>query len=70
MAKTKVFIVDNEYRADYKVFFVDSQYREQNAQIIANGELVDNEHRADVKVFIVDNEYRANIKIMHKNFAK
>ena len=68
IAKAKVFIVDQEYKAKYKVFFVDQPYKEKNAQLISPGELVKQEHQADVKVFIVGQEYKADIKIMRKNF--
>jgi hypothetical protein len=70
MARAKVFIVNQEYKANYKVFFVDQPYKEKNAQIIAGGELVDQDYKADVKVFIVDQDYRADLKIMRKNFPR
>ena len=66
----KVFIVDQDYKADYKVFFVDQNFNEVNAQIITGGELVSQEYQADVKVFIVKQDYQATIKITHKNFPK
>lgn len=68
MAKAKVFIVSQEYKAKYKVFFVDQSYKEKNADTIKGGELVKQEYLADVKVFIVSQEYKADIKIMRKNF--
>ena len=68
-AKAKIFIVDQEYKADRKVYFVDQTYKQKNAQIISPGELVQ-EYKADTKVFIVDQEYKADIKIMRKNFPK
>jgi len=66
----KVFIVDNEYRADRKVFFVDNDYQQRNHQLIMGGTLVKNEYEADMKVFIMDNEYRADILITRRNFPK
>ena len=66
----KVFIVDRDYKADYKVFFVERDYQEQNASIIAGGQLVDRDYKADVKVYIVDRDYKANIKITHAHFPK
>ena len=68
--KAKIFVVDQEYRADRKVYFVDQAYQEKNAVLISPGELVRQEYQADTKVFIVDQEYRADIKIMRKNFPK
>jgi hypothetical protein len=68
MAKAKVFIVPQEYKAKYKVFFVDQSYKEKNADIIKGGVLVKHEYQADVKVCIVNQENKADIKIMHKNF--
>jgi hypothetical protein len=70
MAKAKVFIVNQEYKADYKVLLTDQSYKEKNAQIIAGGQLVNQEYQADAKVFIVDQEYKADIIIMRKNFPK
>lgn len=64
----KVYIVNQEYKANYKVYFVDQQYKEKNADIIKGCTLVNQEYQADVKVFIVSQEYRADIKIMRKNF--
>ncbi len=69
-AKAKVYIVNQEYKADYKVYFVDQSYKEKNIQLISPGELVNQEYKADVKVFIVDQEYKADIKIMRKNFPR
>jgi hypothetical protein len=66
----KVYIVDQEHRADYKVFFVDGEFRQKNHQIIAGGELENQEHRADCKLYITDYEHRADIKITRKNFPK
>lgn len=68
MGKTKIFIVPQEYKAQYKIFFVDQSYKEKNTQLISPGELVKQEYQADVKVFITDKEYKADIKIMRKNF--
>ena len=70
MAKAKVFIVNNDYQADYKVFFVTESYMEKNAQIITGGQLVNNAYQADCKVFIVEHEYKADIKIMRKHFPR
>ncbi|HOJ44622.1 MAG TPA: hypothetical protein PK340_01105 [Bacilli bacterium] len=70
MAQANVFIVRQEYQADYKVFFVDQAYQEKNAEIIKGGKLVNQEYQANVKVFIVDQEYKANIKILRQNFPK
>lgn len=70
MPRAKVFIVDQDYKAQYKVYFVDQPHKEKNAQLIAGGELVKYDYQADVKVFIVDQEYKANILIMRKNFPK
>ena len=70
MGKAKVYIVDQEYKADYKVYFVSQSYKEKNHQIISPGELVKQEYQADAKVFIVDQEYKADIKIERKNFPK
>ena len=64
----KVYIVNQEYKAQYKVFFVDQQYKEKNAEIIKGCKLVNQEYQADIKVFIVSQEYKADIKIMRKNF--
>ena len=64
----KVYIVDQEYKAQYKVFFVDQQYKEKNAEIIKGCKLVNQEYQADIKVYIVSQEYKADIKIMRKNF--
>ena len=69
-AKAKIFIVDQEYKADRKVYFVDQAYQQKNAQIISPGELVRYDSQADIKVFIVDQEYKADIKITRKNFPK
>ena len=30
----KVYIVNQEYKAQYKVFFVDQQYKEKNSEIM------------------------------------
>jgi len=68
MSNAKVYIVNQDYKADYKVYFVDQSYKEKNAQLIFPGELVKQDYQADVKVFIVDHEYKADIKIMRKNF--
>jgi hypothetical protein len=43
MAKAKVFIVQQDYKAKYKVFFVDQSYKEKNIQLISPGELVKQE---------------------------
>ena len=64
----KVYIVNQEYKAQYKVFFVDQQYKEKNAEIIKGCRLTNIEGYADIKVYIVNQEYKADIKIMRKNF--
>lgn len=64
----KVYIVNQEYKAQYKVFFVDQQYKEKHAEIIKGCKLVNQEYQADIKVYIVSQEYKADIKIMRKNF--
>lgn len=69
-SKAKVFIVDQEYKADYKVCFVDQKQKEKNAQLISPGVLVKSAHQADVKVCIVQQEYKADIKITRKSFPK
>jgi hypothetical protein len=66
----KVFITNQEYKAEYRVFFVDNQCKEKNAEIIKGCRLTNSESQADIKVFIVSNENRAEIKIMRKNFPK
>jgi len=66
--KAKVFVVKNEYQADYKVYFVTRKDQEKNAEIIAGGELADHEYQANVKVFITNHEYQASIKIMREHF--
>ena len=65
-----VFIVNQEYKADYKVYFVDQKYKEKNADIIRGLPLVKQEYQASVKVFIVNQEYKATIKIMRENFPR
>lgn len=70
MANAKVFLVNQDYKADYKVFFVDQPHKQKNAQIICPGTLAGQEHQADVKVFIVEQEHKADIKIMRKNFPR
>ena len=69
-AKAKVFMVNQEYKADKKVYFVDYAYKEKNAALISPGELVRYHYQADTIVFIVDQEHKADIKIMRKNFPK
>ena len=64
----KVFIVNQEYKAQYKVFFVNYEYQEKNAELLKGCKLVSQEYQADIKVFIVKYEYQANIKIMRKHF--
>jgi dUTPase len=67
--RTKVFIVDQDYKADYKVFFVEREGQEKNAQLISAAVLVDKDYQADVKVFITDADYKADIKMMRKRLA-
>lgn len=64
----KVYIVNQEYKANYKVFFVDQAYKEKNAEILKGCKLTNQEYQATIKVFIVNQEYKADIKIMRKNF--
>ena len=64
----KVFITNQEYKAEYRVFFVDNQCKEKNAEIIKGCRLTNSESQADIKVYIVNQEYKADIKIMRKNF--
>lgn len=64
----KVFITNQEYKAEYRVFFVDNQCKEKNAEIIKGCKLTNSEGQADIKVYIVNQEYKADIKIMRKNF--
>ena len=66
--KAKVFVVKNEYQADYKVYFVTRKDQQKNVEIIAGGELADHEYQAKVKVFITNHEYQASIKIMREHF--
>ena len=70
MSKSKVFIVNQEHKADYKVFFVEQPHKEKNHQIIKDLTLVKSEHQADVKLFIVSQDYKADICITQKNFPK
>lgn len=64
----RVFVTNQEYRAQHKVFFVNSQFQERNAELLKGCKLVTQEYQADIKVFIVAQEYKADIKIMRKNF--
>jgi hypothetical protein len=66
----KVFIENQEYKANHKVFFVDHDYQQKNHQLICPGVLVKQEYQANVKVFIVSQEYKADIKITRNNFPK
>ncbi len=68
MDKSKVFIVDQQYKANYNVCFVDVPYKEKNASLIKGGRLVNQESEANIKVYIVELESQANIKIMRENF--
>ena len=68
--KAKVFIVNQDYKADFKVYFADQAHKERNTQLISPGSLVDQDNKADVKVHIVDQEHKADIKIMRKNFPR
>ncbi len=69
-SQAKVFLVNQEYEADYKVFFVANDYEEKNAQIIAGGKLVGQAYEAEIKVFIVNQDYQADIKITRKHFPR
>lgn len=68
MLPGKVYIVNQESRAQYKVCFVDNTFREKNAEIIKGCKLVKMESQADVKVFLTTQESRADILITRKNF--
>ncbi len=68
MSQSKVYIVDQAYKANYKVCFVDVPYKEKNASLIKGGYLVKQEYDADIKGYIVEMESQANIKIMRENF--
>lgn len=70
MSKSKVFVVNQEHKADYNVYFVQQSHKEKNHQIIKDGVLAKQEHQAEVKVFIVNQEHKADICIMQKNFPK
>ncbi len=68
---SKIYIVNQEYKAKYKVYFVDQKHKEKNAEIIKGCTLSKTESGSDViKVFIVNQEYKADIKIMRSNFPK
>ena len=70
MSKSKVFIVNQEHKADYCVFFVQQPHKEKNHQIIQDCELAKSEHQAQVKVFVVNQEHKADICILQKHFPK
>ena len=70
MKNTKIFIVDQEYKANYNVCFVDKSYEEKNAELIHDSQVAANEYEADKKLFIVDREDLADIKITRENFPR
>lgn len=68
MKNPKVFIVDQEYKANFNVCFVEKPIEEKNAGLIRGGQVVTNELEADKKLFIVEREDLADIMITRENF--
>ena len=70
MKNPRIFIVNEEYKANYNVCLVNHSFEEKNSELISGGRLVTNEYEADKKLFIVNHEDLADIKITRENFPR
>lgn len=64
----KVFIVNQQHRADYKIFFCDRDHNQKNHQLLEGCELTTKEYQAKIKVFVVRQQHQADVLITRDNF--
>jgi hypothetical protein len=77
-AAQKVYVTDNEYRADVKVYVVNYESRADLVVYRTTSEsrardnkglwyFLEKPYRADKKIYFVENEYRADLKVYFTN---